>query len=66
MGFVLFCDNVAEDPLSLVVVRGANVGWEMESERLRAAGSMSGIMSIGVASMEAAAWVSTVVDAASP
>jgi len=55
VGFVVFCEDGTEVPLSFVVVRGVNVGWEIESERLRAAGSMSGMMSGGVASMEAEA-----------
>ena len=56
VGFVDFCEDDAEVPLSFVVVRGASVGCEMESERLRAAGSMSGIVPVGINSVEAAAW----------
>ena len=38
-----FCDNGREVPLALRV-RGTEAGPEMESERLRAAGSMSGMV----------------------
>lgn len=52
---MVFCEDGTEAPLSFVVMRGVNVGWEIVSERLRAAGSMSGMLAAGIASMEAKA-----------
>lgn len=41
---VVFTDNGAEAPFNLEVAREVDIGCEIESDRLRAAGSMSGIV----------------------
>lgn len=41
---VVFTDSGVEDPLYLEAVREVDIGWEIESARLSAAGSMSGIV----------------------
>ena len=42
--FAAFCDDSTAAPFALAVTRDDGGGWTMESERLRAAGSMSGMV----------------------